>query len=511
MNLTHIFQIPPLSDWLHLLLLFLGIFLLIFISEIIRKKLNWGQQATRKVVHISVGLLMLLTPIFLETSLPLLSIAAFFTLFNYIAIRKQLLPGMHISRDNLGTVYYPFSFLVLVLLFWAQYKVIVIASVMVMAIGDAAAAIVGEALSKSHRYRLIQDEKSFEGSATMLLVSAAAIFITFLFFPSQIGALSNNYLLLYGISFLTALVATAGEALGNRGNDNLIVPLLTGAVLYFFLTGNSHLYFQFFMGTLLGLFIAFLSLKLKFLSASGAVTTFLLATLIYGFGGWTWTVPVLTFFVLSSLLSKIGKRKKARFDLIFEKGDRRDAGQVFANGGIAGLLMILFVFVPDKVIYLMYLASLAAAAADTWATEIGVLWGNNPRLIYNLKPVPAGTSGGVTLSGFAAALLGAGFIGVSGMFFPLAQTAWRSAGILVLIAGAGFFGSLIDSLLGATLQAQYRCDICGKITESKIHCQKPTRLVTGISRIDNDRVNFLNTLSGAGFFLLCFWLSARVV
>ncbi|HFE64799.1 MAG TPA: DUF92 domain-containing protein, partial [Caldithrix sp.] len=79
----------------------------------------------------------------------------------------------------------------------------------------------------------------------------------------------------------------------------------------------------------------------------------------------TWTVPVLAFFVTSSLLSKIGRSRKVQFDLIFEKGDRRDAGQVFANGGVAGLLMILFVFVPMHEIYFMYLAALAAAAADT--------------------------------------------------------------------------------------------------------------------------------------------------
>ena len=50
---------------------------------------------------------------------------------------------------------------------------------------------------------------------------------------------------------------------------------------------------------------------------------------------------ILTFFILSSLLSRLGRSAKARYDLIFEKGSRRDHAQVLANGGIAGALMVL--------------------------------------------------------------------------------------------------------------------------------------------------------------------------
>ena len=86
MNFSHLFQIPPQSDWLHLLLLSFIIFILIAVSELARRYLHWPQEATRKMVHISVGILLLLNPLLLKTSLPLLTIAAFFTSFNFIEI-----------------------------------------------------------------------------------------------------------------------------------------------------------------------------------------------------------------------------------------------------------------------------------------------------------------------------------------------------------------------------------------------------------------------------------------
>ena len=187
MNFSHLFQIPPQTDWYYLLLLSLVIFILISISEIARRYLHWPQEATRKLVHISVGILLLLTPLLLKTALPLLSIAAFFTIFNFIALRKNLLPGIHIQRDNFGTVYYALSFFLLILIFWQEYKIVIISSMMIMAVGDAAAAIVGKTVNNPRVYCLVRDEKTLQGSLTMFLVSFMVVFLTFLLYPAWLS------------------------------------------------------------------------------------------------------------------------------------------------------------------------------------------------------------------------------------------------------------------------------------------------------------------------------------
>lgn len=500
MNFTHLFQIPPQSDWFHLLLLSLIIFILIAVSEIVRRFLHWPQEATRKMVHISVGILLLLTPLLLKTSLPLLTIAAFFTIFNFIAVRKNLLPGIHIERDNLGTVYYALSFFLLIFIFWEDYKIVIIASMMIMAVGDASAAIVGKTVKKPKYYCLVRDRKTVQGSLTMFLVSLIVVFVTFLLYPAFLSAVDDSIFLLFIFAVITAIVATAAEALGDKGNDNLTVPLLSAIVLYFLLSSTKQLQIQLFLGIILGAIVAFFSYRAKFLSVSGSVAAFLLATVIFGFGGWKWTIPILIFFILSSLLSKLGKLKN---DDLFEKGSQRDHVQVLANGGIAGILMIMEIFHPSTFNYLAYLGSLAAATADTWATEIGMRWGRQPRLISTLKSVPPGSSGGVTLAGFSGAFLGSLILVFSGMLFiqsPAHLSEWL---LLLLLAGSGFLASLVDSLLGATLQAQFQCKVCHKHTEKKIHCEdKKTILVSGIPWFNNDVVNFCNTIAGALFAVL---------
>jgi uncharacterized protein (TIGR00297 family) len=270
---------------------------------------------------------------------------------------------------------------------------------------------------------------------------------------------------------------------------------------------------QLLIGMVLAALAAAAAYRLRALNAGGALASFLLGTLVFGAGGWAWAVILLAFFISSSALSRLAGRRKSSLEQEWEKGARRDAGQVLANGGAAGGFVLLHLAFPEASWpWLAYAAALAAVNADTWATELGVLAGGRPRLLTSLKLVERGTSGAVSLPGTLAALVGAAFIALPAVvvwpgsaLLPLAEGANHpfSASIalafFLLITLAGLLGSLVDSLLGATLQAMYRCPACARETERHpAHsCGTPTVLVRGLAWMNNDWVNILCALSAS--------------
>jgi uncharacterized protein (TIGR00297 family) len=257
---------------------------------------------------------------------------------------------------------------------------------------------------------------------------------------------------------------------------------------------------QLLFGFLLAILISSLAYKAKSLNKSGAIAAFFTGLIIFGVGGWRWAVLLLAFFITSSALSRAFKKRKQGLDEKYSKGNERDAGQVFGNGGIATLFAALHFFFPYETWpWLCFAASLAAVNADTWATELGVLNPNPPRMITNLsKVVEKGTSGGISLIGTFASLTGAALIGLLAYLLqPLyiyGGTALMAFNIkyLTIVTFAGLAGSLFDSLLGGTVQALYFCPADQKETEKHpLHtCGTETVHIRGWQWLNNDWVNF---------------------
>lgn len=270
------------------------------------------------------------------------------------------------------------------------------------------------------------------------------------------------------------------------------------------------------IGLVLSGAIGLLAYRRDALTSSGVAGAMLVGTLIFGFGGWTWGLTLIAFFVSSSLLSHYRRAEKEAVAEQFDKNERRDLGQVLANGGLGALLALAVYFLVDLAgqaraghplyVYLTvaYFGVMATVNADTWATELGVLASERPRLITTGRPVAPGTSGGITHYGTLAALAGAAFIGVAAfVLIQLASLATRGEllladlSIVAIAAVAGLVGSLFDSLLGASVQRIYWCDHCEKETERQVHgCGGRTRPLRGWSWINNDMVNLLSSLVG---------------
>jgi uncharacterized protein (TIGR00297 family) len=237
--------------------------------------------------------------------------------------------------------------------------------------------------------------------------------------------------------------------------------------------------------------LAFGARAARALSPSGAMAALVVGTLAVT-AGWNWAIVLIVFFIVSSALSRIKRAtREARIGRIVEKGDERDAWQVFANGGVFAAAAVIAVATENALWAAAAVGALAAAAADTWATEIGTLASGLPRSIISLRPLPPGTSGAVTLPGTLASVAGAAAV---------AAVAYLTGVTTVLAATflGGVVGSLADSLVGATIQERRWCDGCSESTERRVHvCGRSTRIVGGVPGARNDFVNVVCTLVGA--------------
>jgi uncharacterized membrane protein len=174
---------------------------------------------------------------------------------------------------------------------------------------------------------------------------------------------------------------------------------------------------------------------------------------------------------------------------------RRGAVQVLANGWTAAVGAALVPAAPLAG-WAVLAGGLAAAQADTWATEIGQRKGGVPVLLTTGMPVTPGASGGVTMVGTAAGMLGAALTGAA------ALAAGYEGRLALAVAASGAAGMVLDSLLGATVQATYRCAACRSSSDLPSHCGRPARLARGLPWMTNDLVNAAATGAGAGLAAL---------
>ena len=205
-----------------------------------------------------------------------------------------------------------------------------------------------------------------------------------------------------------------------------------------------------------------------------------------------WAALLLFFFVTAAALSmwRAETKRSALADIV-EKGDRRDAVQVFANGGVFAVAALASVMVPDGPWPAIGAGALAAATCDTWSTEVGTAVGGTPRHLLSGASVPRGASGGITAAGSAAGIVGAGAVAL------LVWLMHWDVSVHAVIAG-GVVGGLTDSLLGATVQERRWCATCGRLTERRVHtCGTRTGVRGGVPGFGNDLVNLTSVIAGA--------------
>lgn len=265
---------------------------------------------------------------------------------------------------------------------------------------------------------------------------------------------------------------------------------------------------QVIIAVLISFFIAFRAYRKNSLDVSGAFAGFFVMavhlSINYRFGA-----MLLAFFFTSSKLTKMGEDRKRTLDADFKEGGQRNWIQVLSNGGIASVLAIAFwalttsqdTCLDSKESYIItalvggLIGHYSCCNGDTWSSELGVLSDEQPRLITNFKPVRRGTNGGITKAGLEAAAAAGSVIGMAfvlpGLFTKSCTNDAFLKQLLVvpISAVAGLAGSLIDSILGATLQYSGFCSVRNKVVSKP----GPTvKRISGLSILDNNGVNIVS-------------------
>ena len=241
---------------------------------------------------------------------------------------------------------------------------------------------------------------------------------------------------------------------------------------------------------------------LRTIDARGFLASVAVGFVIVFGGGVQWFIIVAVFFALgvAVTLYKYGYKKK--IGGAQEKGGARNWPNILANGGLASAFAAGEYFHPGAAFAALFLGSISTAAADTTATELGLLSRSPPRLIVHpRRQVSPGTSGGVSALGFVGAVLASSVIGGMAFVLGVIGTSAPLQEVLPLCVLGGVSGAVVDSLMGATVQRRGHCKVCLRQTESVKHCGEATTVTGGIPFVENNVVNLLSTLAGAGVAL----------
>lgn len=242
---------------------------------------------------------------------------------------------------------------------------------------------------------------------------------------------------------------------------------------------------------LVSLGFLYLTVRRGSLSVDGALATGLLAGVVVSTAGPAWLLPLFVFFLSSVLIGRL-------LPVADDAGDAkdrqpRDAVQVLCNGGVYGLVALLG---GDPVLLLV---TMAVATADTWGSEIGKYIRQPTYDILRGRRVPAGLSGGVSAAGTLGAGAGAVLAAGCGPFlldaYPLTTA--------LAVSSFGFAGMLLDSVLGAALQARYR-GADGRPTD---RARPGSPLIGGYRWMTNDLVNVVSIAATTA--LAWWWLTMR--
>jgi len=429
--------------------------------------MSGGHEGGRKVVHFGVGwLALLLRDLTAPQAAALAGAALVFNRFVLPRLGPSLFRPDELRRPwKSGILLYPTAVLALVILFHDHLEVAA-AAWAILAAGDAAAGFVGARWGS--RAIPWNRGKTVEGAAAFVLAAGLFAGIVLVWMgrsPAEAALLAAP----------TCLFAAFVESLPWRLDDNLTVPILSALFLRGLIeidpgriaAAGPGLGRALGVGLIVNLVLALVFRGLRVVDGSGMLAGLVIGTITWGCAGPGGFLVLIAFFVLGSATTRLGYRRKERAGIAQGKRGARSARHALANCGVAVYLAFLIAGAARPDLYVLaFVCAYATAAFDTVSSEFGQAYGGRPFLITTLRRVAPGTNGAISAAGTIAGAVAALLVGAVAVQAGL----WEGDRFGVLLTAA-FLGSTADSYLGATLEAK--------------------------GLMDNDAVNFSNTLVGA--------------
>lgn len=407
-------------------------------------------------------------------------LAAFALLFNILVLphiggRRLYRPVDEARGFPLGILLYPLSVLLLILIFPSRPD-IVAAAWTVLALGDGAATLVGRRVPSP--YLPWNREKTMAGTIAFALIGGIGS-VALAAWTRPALAIPPSWWFTIAAPVAAAIVAALVETIPVRLDDNISVPAAAAATLWLsslmtadaFRAAAPAVIALLPRAVAINVAMSWLGYRAGTVSASGAVGGALVGAVIYAAaGGRAWLFLFITFLV-ASLASRLGLKRKTLLGIAEERGGRRGAGNALANCGVAVVASIAAATTPHGTAALLaFVAALSAGGSDTVASEVGKAWGRSTFLVTTLARVKPGTPGAMSLEGTAAGIVAALALAAVGVALDLA-----GASTIVGIVVAATVGALVESALAATLE--------------------------GPGIVNNDMLNFINTAVAASVAL----------
>ena len=312
-------------------------------------------------------------------------------------------------------------------------------------------------------------------------------------------------------------------------------PIILGVTGYVFQPYYTRDIPSCILSLLLALVIAMYGYKRESLSLDGAMYSIVVGhTLSFANAGFF--SCLLAFFLTGSKLTRYKYQTKCSYlGQEHITGGKRNCLQVLCNGSVSTLCAMGYIlfggkgivatmtevplhyefirtlpfYIKPSTFEMGVIVSLAAACGDTWASEVGSAIGGEPRLIIRPfgKNVPIGTNGGVTLYGTLASFVGGAIIGVTYVLhlIPIIcyesfylkthsfdldlRVAYQTCIFIIFTGVIGFFGSLVDSIIGCIFQYSGINEKTSKVSEYKFECKEH---ISGWSILNNNMVNLVS-------------------